>query len=121
MSRTCVAVKCAITLGIMNRDTMTCDTERMAVIQPDEEFVREANAFKRASEALEAQRKALAPKIAAQVKRGVQLARVGRECGYTPEHVRRVARAHGVEPAVDRKPPSAHRQTEPGHDPSPPA
>jgi hypothetical protein len=95
----------------MDRDTLTCDTERMAVIQPDEEFVREANAFKRASEALEARRKALAPKIAEQVKRGVQLARVGRECGYTPEHIRRIAREHGVEPAVDRKPPTGRKRT----------
>lgn len=111
MSRTCVAVKRAITLGTMDRDTLTCDTERMAVIQPDEEFVREANAFRAASEALEARRKALAPRIAAQVKRGVQLARVGRECGYTPEHIRRIAREHGVEPAIDRKPPTGRKST----------
>lgn len=109
MSRTCIAVKLAITLGTMDRDTSSCDTERMAVIQPDEEFVREANAFRRASEALEIKRKALAPKIAKQVAKGVQLARVGRECGYTPEHVRRIARDHGVEPAVDRKPPTGRR------------
>jgi hypothetical protein len=111
MSRTCIAVKLAITLSTMDRDTLTCDTERMAVIQPDEEFVREANAFKRASEALEARRKSLAPKIAQQVAKGVQLARVGRECGYTPEHIRRIAREHGVEPAVDRKPPTGRKST----------
>lgn len=106
----------------MDRDTLTCDTERMAVIQPDEEFLEEAHAFKQASESLEARRKALAPKIAKQVAKGVQLARVGRACGYTPEHVRRIAREHGVEPAVDRKPPAGRKSTpEPGHDDTPPS
>src|ERR1044072_6227500 len=113
MLRTGIADHCAIRLGTMDRDTLICHTERMAVIQPDDEFVREAHAFRRAAESLEARRKALAPKIAAQVARGVQLARVARECGYTPEHVRRIARDLGVEPAVDRKPPPAVRRREP--------
>jgi hypothetical protein len=110
MLRTGIADYCAIRLGTMDRDTLICHTERMAVIQPDDEFVREATAFRRASELLEARRKALAPKIAAEVARGVQLARVARACGYTPEHVRRIAREHGVEPAVHREPPPPTRR-----------
>lgn len=113
MLRTGVAVRCAITVGTMDRDTVTCHTEHMAVVQPSDEFVREARAFKQAAEALERRRKALAPKIAEEVRRRVQLARIARECGYTPEHVRRIARDHGVEPAVYREPPAPRRRSAP--------
>lgn len=95
----------------MDCDTLICETDRVPT-EPTDEFLAAARAYVRAVEALERRRKELAPLVAAEVARGVKLSRVGRETGYTPEHVRRIARAHGVEATVDRTPPRR-----PGSDP----
>lgn len=100
-----IAVSGAVTVGTMDCDTLICETDRMAT-DPSDEFLAAARAYAQAVRALERRRAELAPLIAAEVARGVKLSRVGRETGYTPEHVRRIARAHGVEAAVDRTPPA---------------
>lgn len=74
-------------------------------MKPSKEFEEAARAKVRAEELLERRRTDLAPMIAAEVARGVNLSTVGKLAGYTPEHVRRIARAHGVEKTVDREPP----------------
>jgi hypothetical protein len=95
----------------MDCDTLICETDRMAT-DPSDEFLAAARAYVRAVEALERRRKELAPLVAEEVRRGVKLSRVGRETGYTPEHVRRIARAHGVEATIDREPPRRPKPTD---------
>jgi len=43
--------------------------------------------------------------VAEAVARGEKLSHVGARAGYTPEHVRRIARAHGVKDTTGRIPP----------------
>jgi hypothetical protein len=99
----------------MDCDTLICDTVAVAT-EPSEEFLAAARAYVEAGELLKRRREELAPLIAIEVGRGVKLALVGRHAGYTPEHVRRIARDHGVGSAIDRTPP-ARRVADP--DPAP--
>lgn len=88
----------------MDCDTLICQTDPMAN-DPSDEFLAAARAYVRAVELLERRRAELAPLVAEEVRRGVKLSHVAREARYTPEHVRRIARAHGVEATVERTPP----------------
>jgi DNA-binding phage protein len=88
----------------MDCNTLICETDKMAAkLSP--EYIAAARAFLRAQEVLEAKREALAAAIADEARRGAKLSHIAREAGYTPQHVARIARAHGVEPAVNRTPP----------------
>jgi acyl-CoA reductase-like NAD-dependent aldehyde dehydrogenase len=85
-----------------DRDTLICDT--WDVTDP----VQQARAaLKRAEKTVERRREELAKAVAEAVARGEKLSHVGAKAGYTPEHVRRIARAHGVEDTTGRKPPQA--------------
>lgn len=86
-----------------------CDNARVPAVEPSSEFLAVAHAYVRAVEEVERLRKELAPLAAKEVARGVKLSRVGREARYTPEHVRRIAREHGVEAAIKRIPPHEQR------------
>lgn len=101
------------TLSTMTSATLTrpaeCDNARVAAVEPSEEFLAVASAYRSAVEEVERRRKELAPLVAKEVARGVRLSRVGKETTYTPEHVRRIARDHGVEATVKRVPPHEHR------------
>lgn len=62
-------------------------------------------ALDRAETLVERRRQELAAAIANQVRDGAKLSHVAKKARYTPEHVRRICRAHGVESTIDRKPP----------------
>lgn len=94
----------------MDRDLLIRHTEQVPAIQPSEEFKAAARAKVLAEEKLERRRKELAPLIASEVARGVKLSHVAKEANYTPEHVRRIARAHEVEATVHREPPPPRRR-----------
>lgn len=97
----------------MDCDTLICQTESVPAINPSDDFKAAATAKVRAEELLERRREVLLPLIAAEVARGVKLATLARMAGYTPEHVRRIARAHGVDATVDREPPPPRRKSDP--------
>jgi len=96
----------------MHPNTVICQNVTVATTQPSPEFLSAAAAKVRAEQRLKRLREELAPLIAAEVARGVTLAEVGRRAGYVPEHVRRIARANGVEALVDREPPHRRRTSE---------
>lgn len=85
-----------------DRDTIVCDT--WDVTDP----VSQARAaLDRAEKAVLKRREELAKAVAEAVSRGEKLSHVGVKARYTPEHVRRIARAHGVEDTTGRIPPPA--------------
>jgi len=86
----------------VDRDTLICDT--WDVTDPVE---RARAALKRAEKVVERRRDELAKAVAEAVARGEKLSHVGVKAGYTPEHVRRIARAHGIADTTGRVPPSA--------------
>jgi acyl-CoA reductase-like NAD-dependent aldehyde dehydrogenase len=67
--------------------------------------IRARAALDRAEAAVERRREELAAAIAEEVRDGAKLSHVAAKAKYTREHVRRIARAHGVESAIDREPP----------------
>lgn len=83
-----------------------CHTGGMA-LELSPEYKAAASEYIAAVAALEAAREKLAPLVAAEVARGAKLSHVAKAAGYTPEHVRRIARAHGVEGDPSRVPPPA--------------
>jgi acyl-CoA reductase-like NAD-dependent aldehyde dehydrogenase len=90
----------SIKLRGVDRDTVICDT--WDVTDP----VQQARAaLDRAEAAMMRKREELAKAVAEAVGRGEKLSHVGVKARYTPEHVRRIARAHGVDATVDRTPP----------------
>lgn len=94
----------------VDRDTLICDT--WDVTDP----VQQARAaLTRAEKAVERKREELAKAVAEAVARGEKLSHVGAKAGYTPEHVRRIARAHGVESTIDRTPPPPRRKAPDNH------
>ena len=99
-------------LGTMPSNTLICDTVTVAAVQPSDEFLAAAAAKVAAEKRLDRLRDSLAPLIAAEVARGVTLAEVGRKANYSPEHVRRIARKHGVNAAVERTPPPSRPRRE---------
>ncbi|MFB6392602.1 hypothetical protein AAFH96_05720 [Polymorphospora sp. 2-325] len=84
----------------VDRDTVICDT--WDVTDP---VVRAKAALDRAEATVKRRREELAKEVAEAVRRGEKLSHVGAKAGYTPEHVRRIARAHGVEDKTGREPP----------------
>lgn len=88
----------------MDCNLLICETGRMAV-ELSPEYVAAAEAYAAAVREVEARRVALAPLLVAEVRRGALLSRIAKAAGYTPQHVAKLARAAGVEPRVDRKPP----------------
>lgn len=62
-------------------------------------------AHERAKKALKTAKERLAEAVAEEVRSGAKLTDVAKEAKYTPEHVRRLARAHGVEGDPSRIPP----------------
>lgn len=90
----------------MNGHTLICHTDPVATELP-EELLAAARAHTRAEEMLKRRREELALAIANAVRDGAKLSHVARAAGYTPEHVRRIARAHGVEGDPSRIPPPA--------------
>lgn len=62
-------------------------------------------AHERAKKALKNAKEVLAKRAAEEVGGGAKLSDVAKATGYTPEHVRRLARAHGVEGDPSRIPP----------------
>lgn len=86
----------------VDRDTLICDT--WDVTDPVEQA---RAALKRAEKVVERKREELAKAVAEAVERGERLSHVGVKAGYTPEHVRRIARAHGVKDTTGRIPPPA--------------
>lgn len=83
-----------------DRDTLICDT--WDVTDP---VAQAKAALTRAEKAVVRRREELAKAVAEAVARGERLSHVGARAGYTPEHVRRIARAHGVEDTTGRIPP----------------
>lgn len=100
-------MRSTITIGIMNRHMRISDTQVMPALKLSDEYLAAARAYVRAVDALEAARLKLAPLVAAEVARGAKLSHVAKAAGYTPAHVRRIARAHGVEgdPSIVPPPP----------------
>jgi acyl-CoA reductase-like NAD-dependent aldehyde dehydrogenase len=96
-----------------DRDTVICDT--WDVTDP----VSQARAaLDRAQKTLERRREELAVAVAEAVGRGEKLSHVGVKARYTPEHVRRIAREHGIQDTTGRIPPPARTKapTEVGTD-----
>lgn len=79
-------------------------TQPVADLLPDV-LLSAVRAHHRAEEQLKRRKEELAQAIADAVKDGAKLSHVARAAGYTPEHVRRIARAHGVEGDPSRVPP----------------
>lgn len=74
----------------------------------DDPVTRARAALDRAERAVERRREELTAAIADAVRSGEKLSKVAVRARYTREHVRRVARAAGIEPTVDREPPSRY-------------
>lgn len=89
----------------VDRDMLIWDTPDMA----DDSVTRARAALDRAERALERRREELAEAIAEAVRGGEKLSKVAVRAKYTREHVRRIARAAGIEPTVDREPPERPR------------
>ena len=87
----------AITIGTMNRHMMIWDTRDMPALKLSDEYLAAAREYVAAVRALERARLKLAPLVAAEVARGAKLSHVAKAADYTPAHVRRIARAFGVE------------------------
>lgn len=89
----------------MDCNLLICETGLM----PGEmtpEYVAAARAYARAVELVEQRRQALIPLLVEEVRRDeVSLAKIGREAGYTPQYVAKLARDAGVEPRSNRVPP----------------
>jgi DNA-binding phage protein len=89
-----------IKVATVDRHTLICDT--WDVTDP----VAAARAALDRAEAVVAKRRdELANAIADDVRRGEKLSRVAAKARYTREHVRRIARAHGIEDTTGREPP----------------
>ncbi len=89
----------------MNIATLACDTISDVPKPPDPERERHEalldaalRAKTNADRAAERRRDELAAAIAAAYRTGkFKAAVIGKRVGYTPEHVRRILRAHGIE------------------------
>jgi hypothetical protein len=90
----------ATDMAIVDRDWLICDTWAM-----DDPVSRARAALDRAEAAVIRRREELAKAVADAVRDGEKLSRVGVRARYTPEHVRRIARAHGIEDTSGREPP----------------
>lgn len=66
-------------------------------------------ALDRAEATVTRRRDELAHAIADAIRAGERLSHVGRRAKYTPEHIRRIARAHGIEDTTGREPPAPKR------------
>lgn len=88
----------------MDRDKLICHTE--GVTDP---VTQALAALKRAEALVKQRREELAQAVADAVRNGEKLSHVGKRAGYTPEHVRRIARAHGVKDTTGRQPPPPKR------------
>lgn len=76
-------------------------------MQPSDEYKEAARAKVKAEELLERRRTELQPLMVAEHTRGVSLSALAKLADYTPEHVRRIVRAHGIEGDPARQPPPA--------------
>lgn len=95
-------------LTLMNRHTRVCKTGGMARDLDPSPRLKAADAeHRRAIAALKAAKAELALAIAEEVRGGAKIAAVARYVAYVPEHVRRIARAHGIEGDPSRVPPPA--------------
>ena len=84
----------------MDRDTLICNT--WDVTDP---VAAARAALDRAEAAVIKRRDDLATAIADAVREGEKLSKVAAKARYTREHVRRIARAHGIEDTTGREPP----------------
>ncbi|MER7166990.1 hypothetical protein ABT336_13110 [Micromonospora sp. NPDC000207] len=75
----------------------------------DDPVLRARAALDRAEATFKRRRDELATEVAEAVRRGEKLSHVGAKARYTPEHVRRIARAHGIEDSTGREPPPPRR------------
>ncbi|MEU7980499.1 hypothetical protein AB0B63_18445 [Micromonospora sp. NPDC049081] len=75
----------------------------------DDPVLRARAALDRAEATVKRRRDELAAEVAEAVRRGEKLSHVGAKARYTPEHVRRIARAHGIEDTTGREPPPPRR------------
>jgi hypothetical protein len=92
----------------MNRHTVVCKTGRMAKdLDPSPRLAAAVTAHNAAKAALKAAKEELALAIADELRAGAKIAPVARYADYVPEHVRRIARAHGIEGDPSRVPPPA--------------
>lgn len=82
-------------------DLLIWDTHDMT----DDPVTRARAALDRAERTVERRREELAEAIADAVRTGEKLSKVAVRAKYTRETVRRIVRAAGIEPAVDREPP----------------
>ncbi len=87
-----------------DRDTLICDTWFV-----DDPVLQARAALDRAEGNVKRRRDELAKEVAEAVRRGEKLSHVGAKARYTPEHVRRIARAHGIEDTTGREPPTRRK------------
>lgn len=89
-----------IKVATVDRHTLICNTWGMT------DPVAAARAALDKAEAVVVKRRdELAAAIAEAVRDGEKLSHVAAKAGYTREHVRRIARAHGIEDTTGREPP----------------
>ena len=85
---------------------LICETVAVAK-EPSDRLTEAVRARDRAKAALDKRLEELGEVIADEVRSGVMQSKVAKVAKYTPEHVRRIARAHGVEGDPSRVPPPA--------------
>ncbi len=92
----------------MRGDTLIRHTGAVARdFKPSPRLQDAIQAHERAKKTLKAAKERLAEAVADEVRDGAKLSDVAKAAKYTPEHVRRLARAHGVEGDPSRIPPPA--------------
>ncbi len=89
-----------IKVATLDRDTLICDT--WDVTDP---VAAARAALDRAEAVVVKRREELVALVVEQVRDGAKLSHVAAKAGYTREHVRRLARAHGIEDTTGREPP----------------
>lgn len=103
-------------MATMNPDIPTWHNVAVAREYEPTQPLRDAiRAHERAKKALKTAKEQLAKRAAEEVRDGAKLSDVAKATGYTPEHVRRIARAHGVEgdPSRIPPPPPPRRRSDP--------
>jgi hypothetical protein len=89
-----------IKLATVDRNTLICHTWNVT-----DPVAAARGALDRAEAAMMKKREELATAIANAVRDGEKLSHVAAKARYTREHVRRIARAHGIEDTTGREPP----------------
>ena len=88
-------------VATVDRHTLICHTWYM-----DDPVAQARAAMERAEALLKRRQQELAERIAEAVRAGEKLSHVAARAKYTREHIRRIARAHGIEDTTGREPPT---------------